>query len=219
VSRHITTKDGEHRESLAMCVGHVIRAALTQLASVGVEDPAVVLAAGDHCSRELDDFIRRCRQHETRLRISDSLRIEASRLLEGAAVDRAAGLDARVIASAGDAAWTQACGLVLALLVAGEARGAVACAVRGNVVCAFAIFAGANVGPWAPSAEIAAVAEKETPATSAEMSATVVWLGQALDSAIARSNADALSADARRGGAHARVADLVHERPRRRSPR
>jgi hypothetical protein len=219
VRRQIAAIACEHGDSLAVCVGHVIRAALTQLASRGVVDPAVVLAAGDHCSRELDDFIRRCRRPETRLRISDSLRIEASRLLEGAASDRSAGLDARVIASAGDAAWTQACDLVLAQLVAGEASGAVACAVRGNVVCAFAIFDDANAAACASSAHVSEVAEGEMPATLAEVSGAVLWLEQALDSALATSNADDVSADARRGDAHTRVADLADEWPRRRSPR
>jgi hypothetical protein len=201
---------------LAACVGEVVGAALRQLESVEVLDPTVVLAAGGHCTLELDRLIARARQDRARLRIGDSLRIEASRLLEGPAHNRPVGLDARVLASAGDdSAWLQACQLALASLDAGETQGAVACAVCGHVVCAFAIAddehdanvnAGAEVGDAQPGVS----------APVADTHVTVSWLCQALDDVIAASWAAGGPVHAHRSDAHVRVADLNDEPPRQR---
>jgi len=112
-------------------------AALARLAALGVEDPLVALAAGDLCAEALAAFVARCRGG--RVRVADSLRMEATRLLEPLARERPDGLRALVVASAGAAAWRQANDCAQAALVAGEADGAVVCGVRDGRACAVAL--------------------------------------------------------------------------------
>ncbi len=191
----------EPGDSSALFVEDAIDAALKELATGGVADPMVVLAAGEHCAVELDAFIDCCRKSHRRVRIGDSLRMEPSRLLQASARDRPAGLDARLIASAGDAAWPQACELVVAALDAGEKRGAIAGAVRADVIYAFAIFDGAHA-----------------PASTAG-AAGIPWLCHTLDAALAASNTASSSRAPHRGEVHIGIAGTEDERLYRRRRR
>lgn len=193
-------------DQLAACVGEVVHAALTQLVAAGVADPAVVLAAGEHCALELDRLIWLSRQRARRLRIGDSLRIEATRLLEGAMSDRPDGLDVRVIATRGEAGWAQACELALATLDAGEACGAVACAGAGKLACAFAIQVGADAEVSSAEATLVAAGEDRAHAACTDAQGTVARLARTLDRAIRSSGVGGQRATARRGKPHVRIA-------------
>jgi hypothetical protein len=120
-------------------VAAVVREALAQLAAAGVAGaPPIALAAGDHCAAVLADFVARCRDPRARVRVSDSLGIEGSHLLQALARERPGGVPAFVVATVGEAAWRQACAWSIATLAAGEAQGTIACGVRDGVACALA---------------------------------------------------------------------------------